>query len=113
MAGQELEIPETIEDGTLELLTEAVMEAFSPLPKEQTEKVRVQQLVTSWTFGKTEKEQIANVKVLLDAKAVPHTVEKSPDSRGTSCTWFRFADCPFRPGQPDGRTWIKVHPRKA
>ena len=94
----------------LELLPEATMEAFAPLPKEQMEEARVQQLVTSWTFGKTEKEQIDNVKILLDVKCIQYTIEKNPDSRGTVCTWFRFADCVFRPGQPDGRTWIKVHP---
>ena len=109
-AGVETDIPETIIDGKLELLTEKVMEAFAPLPKEQTEKVRVQQLVTSWTFGKTYKEQIANVKALLDTKKIIYTIEENTDSGGKLCHWFRFADCPFRPGQTDGRTYIKVHP---
>ena len=97
------------EDLPLELLTEAVMAAFAPLPKERTEKARVQQLVTSWSLGKTEKEQVANVTALLTAKGLQFSLSQSPDSRGTLCWWFHF-DCVFRPGQNDAKNWIKIHP---
>jgi P4 family phage/plasmid primase-like protien len=97
------------EDVRLELITEQVMEAFAPLPKEQTEKARVQQLVTSWSLGKTEQEQIANITALLKAKGLQFSLSQSPDSRGTLCWWFHF-DCVFRPGQNDAKNWIKIHP---
>jgi P4 family phage/plasmid primase-like protien len=97
------------EDLPLELLTEQVMEAFAPLPKEQTEKARVQQLVTSWSLGKTEQEQVANIAAILSAKGIQFGFSESPDSRGTLCKWFHF-DCVFRPGQNDAKNWIKVHP---
>ena len=107
--GEWVENPEKVEDGALELLTEEAMEAFAPLPKEQTEANRAQQLVTSWTFGKTYEEQVRNVGDLLKAKGIQCTISKSPDSKGTFCKWFHF-DCVFRPGQTDARNWIKVHP---
>jgi P4 family phage/plasmid primase-like protien len=97
------------EDLPLELLTEQVMEAFAPLPKEQTEKARVQQLVTSWSLGKTEEEQVANITALLKTKGLQFDFSESPDSRGTLCKWFHF-DCRFRPGQNDAKNWIKIHP---
>jgi len=97
------------EDLPLELLTEAVLEAFAPLPKQQTEKVRVQQLVTSWSLGKTEEEQVANITVLLNAKGIQFAFSESPDNRGTLCKWFHF-DCVFRPGHNDAKNWIKIHP---
>ncbi len=97
------------EDAPLALLTERIMEAFAPLPKEQTEKARVQQLVTSWSLGKTEQEQVANITALLNAKGIQFCFSESPDSRGTLCKWFHF-ECVFRPGQNDAKNWIKIHP---
>lgn len=94
----------------LEIVPEAMLEAFAPQPVKQSEDARVQQIVTGWAFGDTPEQQIANLTKLLNAKATAFTIEENPDSQGTLCTWFRLADCPFRPGQPDGRTWIKVHP---
>lgn len=96
-------------DGKLELLTESVMEAFAPLPKQETEKARVQQLVTSWSFGKTPVEQVAFFHALLKSKRIPYDHARSPDSHGVVCDWFHF-DCVLRPGHNDARNWIKIHP---
>ena len=99
-----LEAPET-----LEVIPESTLEASAPAPKQQSEDSRVQQLVTSWAFGKTAEQQVANVKVLLNTKGVVSAYSRSPDSRGTICDWFHF-DCVFRPGHNDAKNWIKVHP---
>ncbi len=93
----------------LELLSEAAMTAFAPLPKAETEARRVQQIVTSWTFGRTPDEQIASIKTLLHAKGIPYSLDRSPDSKGTLCWWFHI-DCQFRPDQKDSKNWIKIHP---
>ena len=93
----------------LELLSEAAMTAFAPLPKAETEARRVQQIVTSWTFGRTPDEQIASIKTLLHAKGIPYSFDQSPDSKGTLCWWFHI-DCQFRPDQKDAKNWIKIHP---
>jgi hypothetical protein len=81
IAGVEVENPETVVDGKLELLTEAAMEAFAPVPKKETEANRVQQLVTSWTFGRTPDEQVAYFHTLLSAKHISYDHSRSPDIR--------------------------------
>ena len=72
------------EDLPLELLTEQVMGAFAPLPKEQTEKARVQQLVTSWSLGKTEQEQVANIAALSAPRGFNSASRKAPTA-GEPC----------------------------
>lgn len=112
VAGEEVEIPETVEDGTLELLTEAAMEAFAPLPKEQAEERRIQQLVTSWTFGRTFDEQVANIKSLLDAKGIQYTCDKNPDSLVRSAAGFTSIAFSGRGTMTQG-TGLRSTPRKA
>ena len=95
--------------GTLEIIPEEKLAAFVPEPQKQSEDTRIQQQVTSLTFGKTCADQVVSIHGLLQAKKINYTHSEDADKKGVRCHWFHFA-CVLRPGHTDAKNWICVHP---